>query len=143
MKKVTILLGITLMLACSGTDPKILLVDPAWAWTSSLTAAAIQEGRVPAALATERRARLMELQQGISLARNRRLVGQTLKVLVDQQSAAKRFAGRTMADAPEVDNRVHFECAGKAAAIWAQGVVPVRITRAEAYDLWGTAAPPA
>jgi soluble lytic murein transglycosylase-like protein len=42
MKKVTILLAATLVLACSGTDPGALLGHPGWGWTSTLTAAAIQ-----------------------------------------------------------------------------------------------------
>ena len=40
MKKVTILAVATLMLACSGTDPWVLLANPDWGWTSSLTVAA-------------------------------------------------------------------------------------------------------
>jgi soluble lytic murein transglycosylase-like protein len=45
MKKVTILLAATLVLACSGTDPAALLLNPAWASTSSLTVAAVQESQ--------------------------------------------------------------------------------------------------
>jgi hypothetical protein len=45
MKKVTILLAATLMLACSGTDPWILLANPDWGWTSGLTVAAAQAGQ--------------------------------------------------------------------------------------------------
>ncbi len=40
MKKVTILAAVTLMLACSGTDPWVLVANPDWGWTSSLTVAA-------------------------------------------------------------------------------------------------------
>jgi hypothetical protein len=45
MKKVTILLAATLMLACSGTDPWVLLANPDWGWTSRLTVAAVQAGQ--------------------------------------------------------------------------------------------------
>jgi hypothetical protein len=42
MKKVTILLAATLALACSGTDPWVLLANPDWGWTSGRIVAAVQ-----------------------------------------------------------------------------------------------------
>jgi hypothetical protein len=44
MKKVTILIAATLVLACSGTDPGALLGHPGWGWAPTL-AAAIEDAR--------------------------------------------------------------------------------------------------
>ena len=100
-------------------------------------AAAIRTGRVPGEVAGERRARLMELQQAISLRRNQAAVGTTLRVIVDAAAGPRSFLGRSGADAPEIDNLVRFtgprDCLER-------GFVDVRITRADPYDLHGRAA---
>jgi ribosomal protein S12 methylthiotransferase len=59
-------------------------------------------GRVDAALAETRRARILEIQSGIVREANLRRVGQTLPVLIDEVDG-KSFVGRTERDAPEVD----------------------------------------
>ncbi|TNJ38773.1 30S ribosomal protein S12 methylthiotransferase RimO [Chlorobaculum thiosulfatiphilum] len=51
---------------------------------------------------------LMELQEGISASLNRKLEGQTLKVLIDRIEENVAYA-RTEYDAPEVDNDVIIE----------------------------------
>jgi ribosomal protein S12 methylthiotransferase len=53
-------------------------------------------------------AELMELQEGISASLNRKLKGQTLKVLIDHIEETTAYA-RTEYDAPEVDNDVIIE----------------------------------
>ena len=55
-----------------------------------------------------RRDAVMELQQEISLARNERLVGTRVRVLIDRWEDG-RFVGRTEHDAPEIDNEVYVE----------------------------------
>jgi ribosomal protein S12 methylthiotransferase len=87
---------------------------------------------VPEAVKTQRRDRLMTLQQGISLARNQTFVGRTLDVLVEGQGDGLTV-GRSFRDAPEIDGLVLFH--GDAPL---GGIVPVRITGALAYDLSGT-----
>jgi len=52
-----------------------------------------------------RQARLMEIQQEISLEKNLAKVGQTLPVLIERREGGN-YIGRTEADAPEVDNEV-------------------------------------
>ena len=54
----------------------------------------------------ERFAKLMELQQTISLEKNKKLVGQKLNVLIESDFDEKFFTGRTEFDAPEIDNGV-------------------------------------
>jgi ribosomal protein S12 methylthiotransferase len=94
---------------------------------------------VPRDIAEERRARLLELQQGISLAKNRALVGQTLPVLVeghgeleDERGRKQPIsAGRAPRHAPEVDGLVFVP-----GRLPIGTIVPVRVVHAEPYDLW-------
>ncbi len=86
------------------------------------------------AIKQERQARLMELQADISAARLSLRVGQTLTVLVDEIDADGQAIARSMADAPEIDGRVYVAAnAGLRVGEFAR----VRITRADAHDLWG------
>ena len=99
------------------------------------TPAATMENQVPRAVAEARRDALLAQQQESSLARNQSLVGQCLRVLVDGAEDHESFLGRTLWDAPETDNVVHVQ--GPRDTL-EQGLVEVRIERAEAYDLFGT-----
>jgi len=86
---------------------------------------------IPATVKQERYARLMELQQGISLQINQSFVGKTLDVLVEGHDRQISF-GRSYRDAPEIDGMVMIEGKVKVGEI-----VPVKITGAMAYDLTG------
>jgi ribosomal protein S12 methylthiotransferase len=81
---------------------------------------------VPPELKEERRARFMSLQARISAQKLKTKVGKTLKVLVDEPGA-----GRSSADAPEIDGVVRFK-GGKAGEF--RDVV---IERSDAHDLFG------
>ncbi len=85
----------------------------------------------------ERRARLMELQRGIALARHREMVGSVVPVLVDGEAEESELltAGRTEKQAPDVDARVLI-VDGEAAA---GRFVDVKITEAHPEDLVGEA----
>jgi ribosomal protein S12 methylthiotransferase len=87
---------------------------------------------VPAEVKEERRARLMEQQQHISLERNQAQMGRTLNVLVEGQGDGLSL-GRSYRDAPEIDGMVIVE-----GDLPVGELVPVRITGAMAYDLTGT-----
>ena len=91
------------------------------------------EDDVPPEVKEERRERLMEVQQPISLAKNQALVGQTLDVLVEGQGDGVSV-GRSYRDAPEIDGLVLVQ-----AELPVGGIVPVRITGALEYDLIGEA----
>ena len=88
--------------------------------------------QLPVAVKVERRDRLMTLQQGISLAKNRAYLDRTLDVLVEGQENGLSI-GRSYRDAPEVDGLVLIED-----DVPPGEIVPVRITGALAYDLSGT-----
>lgn len=75
---------------------------------------------------------IMELQEGISLERNERLIGEELKVLIDRKEGGY-FVGRTEYDSPEVDNEVLIPAEGNYMRIG--DFATVRITGATAFDL--------
>jgi ribosomal protein S12 methylthiotransferase len=89
-------------------------------------------GHVPDEVKEARRARLMKLQEKISARRLQRKVGRTISVLVDEVGAAGAVA-RSSADAPEIDGRVHV---APAPVLRTGDVVRVRVSRADAHDLW-------
>jgi ribosomal protein S12 methylthiotransferase len=96
------------------------------------TPSAEQADHVAEEVKAARRDALMELQQGISLARNQALVGKTLKVLVEGQGDGLTIA-RSYRDAPEIDGYVIVD-----GDIPAGEMVDVRITGAMNYDLTAT-----
>ncbi|MCY4627527.1 MAG: 30S ribosomal protein S12 methylthiotransferase RimO [Acidobacteria bacterium] len=85
----------------------------------------------------DRRARLMELQQGIALARHREMVGSVVPVLVDGAAEESELltAGRTEKQAPDVDARVLIVDGDAPAGEF----VDVEITGAHPEDLVGKA----
>jgi ribosomal protein S12 methylthiotransferase len=96
------------------------------------TPSADQPNHVPEEVKDARRDELMELQQGISLAKNQAMVGKTLNVLVEGHGDGLTLA-RSYRDAPEIDGYVILE--GDAPI---GEMVPVRITGAMNYDLVAT-----
>jgi ribosomal protein S12 methylthiotransferase len=89
-------------------------------------------GPLPEEVREERRARFMQLQEKISTRRLQRKIGKTLTVLVDEAGPGGAVA-RSSADAPEIDGVVHVApVPGQKAGEFAR----VRVTRADAHDLW-------
>jgi ribosomal protein S12 methylthiotransferase len=112
------------------------------------TPAAELPGQVRGHVIERRWHEVMQLQQGVSLERNRRWEGRTIEVLVEGQgtadaswpaghpsskrSGAPLIVGRSFRDAPEVDGQVF---------VWGTAApgsfATVRVTQALDYDLWG------
>jgi ribosomal protein S12 methylthiotransferase len=94
---------------------------------------------VPHEVREERRARFMQRQEKISKARLKNKVGKTMTVLVDQinHGGGKKAVARSSADAPEIDGSVFITKPGN---IQAGDFVQVKITRADAHDLYGAIA---
>jgi ribosomal protein S12 methylthiotransferase len=86
---------------------------------------------VPPEVKEERRARLMEVQQPISFAKNQALVGRVLDVLIEGRGDGISV-GRTYRDAPEIDGLVLLE-----EDLPVGEMVTVTITGALEYDLIG------
>ncbi|WP_299429396.1 30S ribosomal protein S12 methylthiotransferase RimO [uncultured Meiothermus sp.] len=92
-------------------------------------------GAVPEEVKEERRARFMELQQRISLEKNRAKVGQTLEVIIDHYGELPgQVVGRSRYDAPGIDGLVYAETDG---TVKMGDIIKVKVNRAEAYDLHG------
>ncbi len=100
------------------------------------TPAATLPGQVPARVIERRWNEVMQLQQRVSLARNQRWGGRTIRVLVEGQGTsddgAPLVVGRSFRDAPEVDGQVFAWGVAQPGSF-----VNVRVTRALEYDLWG------
>jgi len=84
---------------------------------------------IPEEVKNERMARLMELQESISLAKNQALVGKTLDVLIEGKDK-DISVGRSYRDAPEIDGLTIIE--GQAPV---GEIVKTRITGAMVHDL--------
>ena len=91
---------------------------------------------VPEEVKQSRWRRLMEKQGAISLIRQKAKIGRRLDVLIDE-GGARSAKGRSKGDAPEIDGAVHV---ASRRPLRAGEIVSVKIERADAYDLWGSAA---
>lgn len=93
------------------------------------------KGKVPATIKRQRRKRLMELQQKISLDVNQSYIGKTLSVLVEAVVPdTNQVIGRTFRDAPDVDGLVYVETKQD---VNPTDIIDVEITDANEYDLFG------
>ena len=92
------------------------------------------EGHLSEKVKNERRNKLMELQQQISLENNEKYIGKTIKCIVEGYTDDGVIIMRSEHDAPEIDGLVYVTSS--------QEVIPgdiesVKITRADEYDLFG------
>ena len=97
------------------------------------TPAAELTNRADTAIAEERAGKIMELQEKIALEHNQSLIGKTLTVICDEADGRKGV-GRTLSDAPDIDNIVYFSAERR---LKAGEICQVLITRAETFDLYG------
>jgi ribosomal protein S12 methylthiotransferase len=79
--------------------------------------------------------RFMQQAQAISARKLKDKVGKRLAVIVDQ-AGPRAAEGRSKGDAPEIDGKVHI---ASKRPLRVGEIVNVRIERADAYDLHGTA----
>jgi ribosomal protein S12 methylthiotransferase len=103
------------------------------------SASYVLDGKVDGRTVNNRKRRLMAIQRKISRARNRRLVGQTVPVLVEGVSPETDllWQGRMSTQAPEIDGITLInDCEGDAPA--AGQIRNLRITEAYDYDVVGT-----
>src|SRR3954452_4563058 len=91
--------------------------------------------QVPQDIKEARWHRFMQRQQKISAAQLARKVGKRLPVLIDE-SHGTSAKGRTKYDAPEIDGSVHIQ---SRRPLRAGDIVTVKVDRADAYDLYGSA----
>jgi ribosomal protein S12 methylthiotransferase len=87
---------------------------------------------VPPEVQNERLARLMQLQEEISLQKLEDKIGQTMQVLIDEVDEEGAIA-RTAGDAPEIDGMVYID---NGQSLQVGEFVTVRITDSDVHDLW-------
>ena len=90
---------------------------------------------VPDDVKEDRWHRFMQTQQKISARRLKRKVGTRQQVIIDETGATVA-KGRSMADAPEIDGAVYV---ASKRPLRVGEIATVKIERADAYDLHGTA----
>ncbi|MGM0494114.1 MAG: 30S ribosomal protein S12 methylthiotransferase RimO [Armatimonadota bacterium] len=106
-------------------------------WDEPGTRAAELPDQVPEGEALDRLEELMLTQAAISLAINRELVGDTLRVLMERQDEETgEMLGRSYRDAPDVDGEVSVEDA----AMEPGRFVSVEVSEADEHDLRGVLA---
>ena len=99
------------------------------------TPAGQREDQILPEIREQRRERIMQLQQEISLERQQRWVGRVVRVLLEEKQADGRWMGRTEGDAPEIDGQVYIT--RSETSNQAGDLVKVRIREADSYDLIG------
>lgn len=101
------------------------------------TPAGRMKGQIRESTKQKRRDAVMELQRGISLAKNEQKIGQILEVLIEEEDSGEGiYTGRSMYDAFEIDNAVMVRSTKSLAP---GDFVQVKITDAFDYDLVGEA----
>jgi ribosomal protein S12 methylthiotransferase len=89
--------------------------------------------QLPQSVMDARRDALMEVQQPISLQKNRAEIGKVVDVLVEQENPRTgELIGRSARFAPDVDGLVYVQGTARLGSL-----VPVKITDADIYDLYG------
>ncbi len=92
--------------------------------------------QLPQSVMDARRDALMQIQQPISLRRNRAQIGKVVDVLIEQENPETgELVGRSARFSPEVDGLVYVQGEASLGAL-----VPVAIVDADVYDLYGRVA---
>ncbi|MBE9190207.1 30S ribosomal protein S12 methylthiotransferase RimO [Gloeocapsopsis crepidinum LEGE 06123] len=89
--------------------------------------------QLPQEVMEARRDAVMEIQQPISWRKNQQEVGKVIDVLIEQENPETGdLVGRSTRFSPEVDGLVYVQGAARLGSL-----VPVKITDADIYDLYG------
>lgn len=98
------------------------------------TAAYRLKGQLNASVKNRRVKKLYGVQRGISLAKNRKMIGKTIRVVCDAIDYDKGcFAGRAYFSAPDIDGKVFFNAYNAVQGEYYEVV----ITDCDEYDLFG------
>lgn len=89
--------------------------------------------QLPQQVMDARRDAIMQAQQPISLKKNQAEIGKVVDVLIEQENPETgELLGRSARFAPDVDGLVYVQGSARLGS-----VVPVKITHADIYDLYG------
>lgn len=97
------------------------------------TPAAEFPGQIPEEIKEERLARLMTVQQEISLSLNQSRIGQETEILIEGEENGF-LTGRSYAEAPDVDGKIFIRTTKRHSA---GTYINARLTAASEYDMWG------
>ena len=92
---------------------------------------------IPDQIKQQRADTLMELQNRISAENNRRRIGHCERIIIDRREDTF-LIGRSQYDSPEIDTEILIETDK---SIRPGTFLPVKITEAEDYDLYGEIVP--
>ncbi len=93
------------------------------------------KNNIPEEVKQQRAAEIMEIQEKISLEKNRDKIGKIYKVIIDRNEG-DYYVGRTQYDSPEVDNEVLIPTSADK-TVKVGKFYQVHITDAESFDLFG------
>ena len=96
------------------------------------TRAAAMPDQVSGRTGRARAEKLLSVQREISLRHNEALIGTEQTVIIDAVRGRGKADGRTLLDAPDIDNVVHVRYRG---SLKPGDVIAVRVERAEEYEL--------
>lgn len=98
------------------------------------TPAAKMKNQVPLQIREKRKEIVMALQADLASEIQQQRVGQTLRVILEEETAEHSWIGRTEGDAPEIDGQIYVQvqrrhCPGD--------ILDVRIVKTDSYDMQG------
>lgn len=100
------------------------------------TPAASMSGQVDTAAAADRYQRLMQVQEKISLTKNKQRIGDELMLRLDDiDDDGILFKARSFGEAPDIDPIIHVASTSPDLAVGSWCLA--RIVDAEAFDMWG------
>lgn len=99
------------------------------------TPAAKMLEQIPENIKIQRQQEIMEVQQVISLEKNREKIGKKLDVLIEEKiKGTNEYLGRTRGDAPEIDGLVYVQ---SKSPIKIGDIITIKVNNALEYDLIG------
>lgn len=99
------------------------------------TLAAEMENQISEEIKSKRKNELMNIQNKISLEKNKMLIGKKISIMIEGISNEGKYYGRSYGDAPEIDQNVFIENTNINLEIGI--IIEVTIIKAFAYDLVG------
>ncbi len=98
------------------------------------TPAAIMSGQIAQELKEERKNKIMELQQKISLKKNQSLIAKEFEVIVEKEIETNLYEARSFRDVPEIDGIIYIKTKKSHSA---GEFIKIKIRDAMEYDLLG------
>lgn len=94
--------------------------------------------QVPEEIKKERRNKIMELQQKISLEKNKEYIGKKMDMLIEhiEHGEFTRIVGRSYRDAPEIDGQLYVDLTKSKNIPYPGNFIRVKVVNCNEYDLF-------